>query len=193
MREKVKSPRDSGMKMTLNYPVGPVKFLILVSLDEDQFYSKRSQVRVSAVREEKNIMQFLAYCFFFIILSTVAVNSVDYDDPWIWDEIKDSTTREDSLLKATSTSSILISTKMTDKTTVESTTKRITTPTLNPTSTPTTTTSLPKLCADCALTSEYNPVCGNDYITYNNPSILECAKKCGTDVDLLFYGGCRPL
>ncbi|RVE54236.1 hypothetical protein evm_001063 [Chilo suppressalis] len=36
----------------------------------------------------------------------------------------------------------------------------------------------------CPTTSEYNPVCGSNGVTYTNPSRLECAKYCGVDVQL---------
>ncbi|CAG9787864.1 unnamed protein product [Diatraea saccharalis] len=37
---------------------------------------------------------------------------------------------------------------------------------------------------NCPTTSEYNPVCGTNGVTYTNPSRLECAKFCGVDVQL---------
>ncbi|KAI5636274.1 hypothetical protein NE865_11038 [Phthorimaea operculella] len=36
----------------------------------------------------------------------------------------------------------------------------------------------------CPVTSEYNPVCGSNNVTYSNPGRLECAKFCGVDVNL---------
>ncbi|XP_071543379.1 protease inhibitor 2 [Panulirus ornatus] len=30
----------------------------------------------------------------------------------------------------------------------------------------------------CVITTSYNPVCGTDYITYTNPTMLLCWKKC---------------
>ncbi|CAG4929443.1 unnamed protein product [Colias eurytheme] len=38
--------------------------------------------------------------------------------------------------------------------------------------------------ATCPVTSEYNPVCGTNGVTYNNEGQLECAKSCGVDVSL---------
>ncbi|XP_018361859.1 PREDICTED: uncharacterized protein LOC108760405 [Trachymyrmex cornetzi] len=44
--------------------------------------------------------------------------------------------------------------------------------------------------ANCFVTTEYNPVCGTDNVTYSNPGSLNCAKKCGKDVELNYYGCC---
>lgn len=32
--------------------------------------------------------------------------------------------------------------------------------------------------AKCVVSTSYNPVCGTDYITYTNPTLLLCWKKC---------------
>ncbi|PSN33319.1 hypothetical protein C0J52_24696 [Blattella germanica] len=53
-------------------------------------------------------------------------------------------------------------------------------PTTLSTTTPTTTTSRPVANCDCPSTPEFNPVCGTDSQTYNNPSKLKCAVFCGT-------------
>lgn len=45
----------------------------------------------------------------------------------------------------------------------------------------------------CPVTSEYNPVCGSNNVTYNNPGRLECAKKCGVDVTLRRFSPCTML
>ncbi|KAI5636271.1 hypothetical protein NE865_11035 [Phthorimaea operculella] len=45
---------------------------------------------------------------------------------------------------------------------------------------------------NCPVTSEYNPVCGSDGVTYTNPGRLTCAKDCGANVVLLSKGACRP-
>ncbi|XP_011635299.1 uncharacterized protein LOC105425965 [Pogonomyrmex barbatus] len=42
----------------------------------------------------------------------------------------------------------------------------------------------------CQVTPEYNPVCGSDNIDYTNPGGLGCAKICGKDVTLAYYGRC---
>ncbi|XP_023950166.2 follistatin [Bicyclus anynana] len=55
------------------------------------------------------------------------------------------------------------------------------------TSRPATTTTLSshKACmATCPTTSEYNPVCGSDHVTYNNHGKLMCAQNCGKDVQV---------
>ncbi|XP_013190873.2 uncharacterized protein LOC106135184 [Amyelois transitella] len=44
----------------------------------------------------------------------------------------------------------------------------------------------------CPVTSEYNPICGTDNITYNNPSRLECAKSCGKPVSQRLASRCPP-
>ncbi|KAJ2951039.1 hypothetical protein O0L34_g5415 [Tuta absoluta] len=45
----------------------------------------------------------------------------------------------------------------------------------------------------CPVTSEYNPVCGSNNVTYSNPGRLECAKFCGVDVSLRRNSACpRP-
>lgn len=31
----------------------------------------------------------------------------------------------------------------------------------------------------CPVTSEFNPVCGSNNVTYTNPGRLECAQTCG--------------
>ncbi|XP_011066521.1 PREDICTED: uncharacterized protein LOC105153407 [Acromyrmex echinatior] len=64
------------------------------------------------------------------------------------------------------------------------------------TSTSTTTTSsilnnIYNACViNCPVTSEYNPVCGTDKADYINPGRLGCAKHCGRDVELNYYGRC---
>ncbi|XP_053604984.1 uncharacterized protein LOC128672102 [Plodia interpunctella] len=44
----------------------------------------------------------------------------------------------------------------------------------------------------CPVTSEYNPICGTDNITYNNPSRLDCAKTCGKPVSQRLASRCPP-
>ncbi|KAM3965067.1 uncharacterized protein ACR2FA_000961 [Aphomia sociella] len=43
----------------------------------------------------------------------------------------------------------------------------------------------------CPVTSEYNPVCGTDSVTYDNPGRLECARDCGKSVSLLRPSRCQ--
>ncbi|XP_049939269.1 uncharacterized protein LOC126414019 [Schistocerca serialis cubense] len=43
---------------------------------------------------------------------------------------------------------------------------------------------------DCPAPPQYNPVCGSDGVTYNNPQILECANRCGHPVTISFIGLC---
>ncbi|XP_074093576.1 uncharacterized protein LOC141523904 [Cotesia typhae] len=60
-------------------------------------------------------------------------------------------------------------------------------------STPTTTTmsSATTTCLqNCLATSEFNPVCGSDGLVYSNPGRLGCARACGKDVRLSYYGTC---
>ncbi|CAD0201860.1 unnamed protein product [Chrysodeixis includens] len=44
--------------------------------------------------------------------------------------------------------------------------------------------------AGCPVTSEYNPVCGTDRVTYTNPGRLSCAQMCGVNVSLLRTSPC---
>lgn len=44
--------------------------------------------------------------------------------------------------------------------------------------------------ASCLTTPEYNPVCGTDNVSYDNPGRLGCAATCGKTVSLSFYGRC---
>ncbi|KAJ9590098.1 hypothetical protein L9F63_016777 [Diploptera punctata] len=53
----------------------------------------------------------------------------------------------------------------------------------------TTTTTTARNC-DCPSTPEFNPVCGTNGQTYNNPGKLKCARLCGTDVRVHYYGTC---
>ncbi|RZF46572.1 hypothetical protein LSTR_LSTR002904 [Laodelphax striatellus] len=45
----------------------------------------------------------------------------------------------------------------------------------------------------CPASTEYNPVCGSNRMTYNNPGRLRCAASCGTNVQLSHYGVCRQV
>ncbi|XP_047359263.1 uncharacterized protein LOC124952830 [Vespa velutina] len=44
--------------------------------------------------------------------------------------------------------------------------------------------------ARCLVTPEYNPVCGTDNISYDNPGKLNCAVSCGKKISLSAYGRC---
>nr|AAV91424.1 protease inhibitor 1 [Lonomia obliqua] len=43
---------------------------------------------------------------------------------------------------------------------------------------------------NCPVTSEYNPVCGTDNVTYTNPGRLTCAQSCGINVSLARQSPC---
>ncbi|XP_068634040.1 uncharacterized protein [Battus philenor] len=46
----------------------------------------------------------------------------------------------------------------------------------------------------CPTTSEYNPICGTNNVTYQNRGRMECAKACGVDVELKRLSPCpRPV
>lgn len=53
----------------------------------------------------------------------------------------------------------------------------------NPTTPSTTTTAQPpqftRCIETCPKTAQYNPVCGSNRQTYNNISVLRCARRCG--------------
>ncbi|XP_030754613.1 uncharacterized protein LOC115881318 [Sitophilus oryzae] len=60
----------------------------------------------------------------------------------------------------------------------------------------TTTTASPRFrsCfANCRTVSHYNPVCGSNGVTYDNEQRLNCAQRCGLDVQLVRGGTCAPL
>ncbi|XP_012283432.1 uncharacterized protein LOC105701339 [Orussus abietinus] len=118
-------------------------------------------------------MKYCVILYFSAILTSYCGSTPDDDDtPWVWES-----NQENGLPKpATST--------MTTK--LEGTTATVS---------PTTESSVdtPRTCPQCLITPEYNPVCGTNKVTYNNPNALKCAKFCGQDVDLLFYGACLPL
>ncbi|KAF6216657.1 hypothetical protein GE061_001003 [Apolygus lucorum] len=60
--------------------------------------------------------------------------------------------------------------------------RQLTKPTSTTTPTPGVVYMIPN--CDCQTTSEYNPVCGTNGVTYQNRQKLECAASCGTDVKL---------
>lgn len=58
---------------------------------------------------------------------------------------------------------------------------------------PTPTTGSPayiQCLSNCPTTSEYNPVCGTDLVTYNNRQRLDCANFCGPRVNQQWSGEC---
>nr|XP_034827318.1 GATA zinc finger domain-containing protein 14-like [Maniola hyperantus] len=53
------------------------------------------------------------------------------------------------------------------------------------------TSSAMKQCVqDCPSTSEYNPVCGSNNITYFNEGKIKCARRCGIDIPTQRNGAC---
>ncbi|CAG9787863.1 unnamed protein product [Diatraea saccharalis] len=44
---------------------------------------------------------------------------------------------------------------------------------------------------NCPTTSEYNPICGSNGVTYDNPSRFECAKMCGLNIQMLRRSRCE--
>ncbi|KAG5883174.1 hypothetical protein JTB14_018191 [Gonioctena quinquepunctata] len=51
-------------------------------------------------------------------------------------------------------------------------------------------------CVDSCRTTtlaHYNPVCGSNGISYDNRAKLECAARCGTNVQFVRLGTCQPL
>ncbi|CAH0581319.1 unnamed protein product [Chrysodeixis includens] len=47
-----------------------------------------------------------------------------------------------------------------------------------------------KCIRDCAVTNEYNPICGTNNVTYVNPGTFICARNCGVVVYLQRQGRC---
>uniref|UniRef100_A0A1B6MVK4 Kazal-like domain-containing protein n=1 Tax=Graphocephala atropunctata TaxID=36148 RepID=A0A1B6MVK4_9HEMI len=74
------------------------------------------------------------------------------------------------------------------------------TPTTPPSTNSNTTTRIPPrdpanrivyiVSCPCKFTYQYNPVCGTDGQTYGNMGVLQCAKQCGTQVDVYLEGAC---
>ncbi|XP_076033100.1 uncharacterized protein LOC143020556 [Oratosquilla oratoria] len=45
---------------------------------------------------------------------------------------------------------------------------------------------------DCIVTSDYNPICGTDHVTYINPSRLRCWKECKEpDLGIAHFTSCE--
>ncbi|XP_011497423.1 PREDICTED: elastase inhibitor-like [Ceratosolen solmsi marchali] len=50
---------------------------------------------------------------------------------------------------------------------------------------------IPKGC-DCLYTQEFDPVCGNNGVTYPNLAILKCADKCAKyNIHQMHHGPCK--
>ncbi|KAJ9590097.1 hypothetical protein L9F63_016776 [Diploptera punctata] len=46
------------------------------------------------------------------------------------------------------------------------------------------------LGCNCPAPPQFNPVCGNDGVTYGNQQKLACARTCGRNVRLAYVGSC---
>uniref|UniRef100_A0A348G5Y2 Kazal n=1 Tax=Odontomachus monticola TaxID=613454 RepID=A0A348G5Y2_ODOMO len=59
----------------------------------------------------------------------------------------------------------------------------------NPT---TSTTQRTTTACPCIATAEYNPVCGNDNVTYWNMGRFNCAKNCNPNLEVRLIRACEP-
>ena len=90
------------------------------------------------------------------------------DAPWIWGG--DSSNEKNPSIRTTKPPSPV---SPTPRTTTENS--------ANPTVAPS-----PRVCPGCPRTPQFNPVCGSDNATYDNPNAVDCANMCGPSKNIFF-------